>query len=346
MTAGEKSGANGGRSFSGSKIFFYACSVLIFVFAAYYFSEIERDVKLFQTVNPLWLGVALLAQAGTYFFQSLTFRALLEILGSGRVPPLRELFRASLVTLFINQTIPSAGASGNLFFFSFLKKKGIPQAVSFSLILVELLTFYAAAMLLIAVLLGLTFVLPGVPEYFMPVLGAGIGVYGLFTVLISLVGRRKSILFLERLLSRIAFLRRQVERYGKLSLRESENPWRTIRGNLSVSLQSVLFQGLIFGSDALTIFALAAGLGVPVQFWQVLLVLVMTRIVAVLPLSPGALVIYEGSMVFFFSSLGVPLAGATVVTLLYRILSFWLPIPVGFLLYRRWQLGEGQGAAA
>ncbi|HEY6063496.1 MAG TPA: hypothetical protein VIV35_07795, partial [Chitinophagaceae bacterium] len=48
-------------------------------------------------------------------------------------------------------------------------------------------------------------------------------------------------------------------------------------------------------------------------------------------------ILYEGSMTFFYVHFGVPVAVAAVATLLYRALSFWLPIPVGFFLYRRLQ---------
>jgi len=52
-------------------------------------------------------------------------------------------------------------------------------------------------------------------------------------------------------------------------------------------------------------------------------------------ITPGALIFYEGGMTLFYTLLGIPAGGAFVVTMLYRALSFWLPMPVGLLLYRK-----------
>lgn len=37
-----------------------------------------------------------------------------------------------------------------------------------------------------------------------------------------------------------------------------------------------------------------------------------------------------------FASAGVPPGTAIVVTLVYRFLSFWSPMPIGTFLYRQW----------
>ena len=108
-------------SFSRSKIYFYIFAILIFGFIVYYFAEIKGDIKLFKKVQPAWLALAIAAQLATYFFNSIIYRSLLRIFGPGSRIKIKELFQASIVTLFINQTIPSVNLSGNIFFFNFLK---------------------------------------------------------------------------------------------------------------------------------------------------------------------------------------------------------------------------------
>ena len=47
---------------------------------------------------------------------------------------------------------------------------------------------------------------------------------------------------------------------------------------------------------------------------------------------PGGLGVVEGTMVALYDGLGVPDSISVVVVLAYRLLSFWLPLMIGFLL--------------
>ena len=51
--------------------------------------------------------------------------------------------------------------------------------------------------------------------------------------------------------------------------------------------------------------------------------------------TPGGLGFVEGALILVLTSLGVPQAGATVVTLAYRGITFWLPFLLGFVALRR-----------
>src|SRR5436189_5355479 len=113
------------RLFSRSKIFFYVLSVVIFVFIAFYFTEIKKDIKLFGKVNGYWLGLAIFGQAGTYLFGAIIYRQLLRVFAIKIRITTWALFQASIITLFFNQTVPSAGVSGNTFFFNFLRRRKV-----------------------------------------------------------------------------------------------------------------------------------------------------------------------------------------------------------------------------
>jgi uncharacterized membrane protein YbhN (UPF0104 family) len=47
---------------------------------------------------------------------------------------------------------------------------------------------------------------------------------------------------------------------------------------------------------------------------------------------PGGIGVVEGTMVALYDGLGVPDSISVVVVLAYRLLSFWLPLVIGFLL--------------
>ncbi len=321
--------------FSRPKLFFYIFAILIFGFVIYYFAEIKGDIKLFIKVQPYWLAVALAAQTGTYFSNSIICRGLLRTFAPASHISIKELFQASIVTLFINQTIPSVKLSGNIYFFNFLKKRGVPEHSAYSLLLLELLTFYTAVVCIILVLLFTCLFLKGIPLYFTFIFLAGIVAFVLFALLIGLLGRGKTVVSLLKKLSRIRFLKKSISKFQTIHFDRIKNPWRVYADHTPVVIRTIILHTSIFLLDSLTLFALFRGLGVPVPFLSVFVGYVLTKIISLLPISPGALILYEGSMTFFYVHFGVAVGVAAMATLLYRALSFWLPIPLGFFLYRK-----------
>jgi uncharacterized protein (TIRG00374 family) len=70
----------------------------------------------------------------------------------------------------------------------------------------------------------------------------------------------------------------------------------------------------------------------------VLLAYVAARMLALIPVTPGGLGFVEAGLVGTLTLAGVSGADAVASTLLYRLVSFWLPIPAGgvaYLLFRR-----------
>jgi uncharacterized protein (TIRG00374 family) len=324
-------------SLSKSKLIFYGFAILLFAFAVYYFAEIKGDIKLFIKVHPAWLVLAIAAQLGTYFINSIICKGLLRTFAPKSLIPIKELFQASIVTLFINQTIPSVSLSGNIYFFNFLKKRGIAEQSAYSLLLLELLTFYTAVVCIILILLFICLFLSGIPLYFAFIFLGGIVAFVLFALLIGLLGRGKTVVLLLKKLSRIRFLKKSISKFETIPFSRIKNPWRVYAEHTPVVIKTILLHSCIFLADSLTVFALFHGLGVAAPFLSVFVGFVLTKIISLLPFTPGSLILYEGSMTFFYVHFGVPVAVAAVVTLLYRFLSFWLPIPVGFFLYRKLQ---------
>jgi len=68
--------------------------------------------------------------------------------------------------------------------------------------------------------------------------------------------------------------------------------------------------------------------------WRgVLVVYGLTQLAAVLPLTPGGLAVVEGSLTALLIAYGMPSGNAVAATLLYRVVGFWAPVPVGWVLY-------------
>lgn len=65
----------------------------------------------------------------------------------------------------------------------------------------------------------------------------------------------------------------------------------------------------------------------------------LANILAAIPLTPGGLGIIEGVLIPTLVGFGVPHAQAILAVLAYRLINFWIPIPVGGVAYAslRWQ---------
>ncbi len=71
----------------------------------------------------------------------------------------------------------------------------------------------------------------------------------------------------------------------------------------------------------------------------VLLAYVVAALLGMVPITPGGLGFVEVGLVATLGLAGVGVAEASLATLAYRLVAFWLPIPSGgvaYLLYRRW----------
>jgi uncharacterized protein (TIRG00374 family) len=61
----------------------------------------------------------------------------------------------------------------------------------------------------------------------------------------------------------------------------------------------------------------------------VLLAFVLASVLAMIPLTPGGLGFVEAGLTGALTVAGVPAAAAVLATLLYRLFSYWLPLPAG-----------------
>ncbi len=324
------------RKISKSKLFFYACAILFFVFAIYYFSEIKSDVALFRQVNIWWLVVAVIAQIGTYLWSALIYKNILRKIHSEIPIGIWELFQGRLGTLFVNQTLPTGGFSGNIFFLHFLEHKKVAEADAISWILFETLTSYLVYIVIIAVALS-TYVFRGeISGTFSFILVFGCVAYGVFSFFIGFLGKSKTIALIIRKISLIPFIGATINRSHEMDRYENiHSPWQLVAQQKGIFGETLFLQTCIFLSDSCTILALFWGLGFPLSLPIIILGYIMTRVVSMVPLLPGALILYEGSMTYFYVTLGSPVAATLIVTILYRVLSFWLPMLIGFLLYRK-----------
>jgi uncharacterized protein (TIRG00374 family) len=93
-----------------------------------------------------------------------------------------------------------------------------------------------------------------------------------------------------------------------------------------------------WGFDYLTLICVLAALDTRPEPGLVLLAYAAASILGMIPLTPGGLGFVEAGLAGFLRLAGVPVGSAAVATLAYRLIGYWLPLPIGggaYLLARR-----------
>ncbi|HEY4505861.1 MAG TPA: lysylphosphatidylglycerol synthase transmembrane domain-containing protein [Candidatus Paceibacterota bacterium] len=331
---------------SKGRLIFYLFSVFVFVFFVYHLPEVGSFVKLFKEVNVFWIIVAIICQVFTYLCIGLMYNSLLHT-GARPNITLWELAKLSVVIVFMNHTLPSGGVSGNGFAFHFLVSKGLNAARALSVIILQFVTAYTAWILAIVVALVAYFTFNGpLPPTFYWVATLGIVFFSLLMIFASVVGSKKGVLFIYRRIYKYKWAEKLLKNWGLTtdemhdSLQNLEYPWRLVRTYPKAYSRGILGYIGVFLFDALTVLALYAGLHISIGIVAAITACMMSEIIGALPISPGSLLVYEGGMTFLFSLVGVPIHAALAVTLMFRGLSFWLPIPIGLFFSHRLVLND------
>ena len=85
-------------------------------------------------------------------------------------------------------------------------------------------------------------------------------------------------------------------------------------------------------------------LGVAVPWRGLVLAYAVGQVAASLPLLPGSIGVAEAAMAIALVAVGTRPAAAVAVVLVYRLISFWLPLPVGLWFWARTGRAEAAGS--
>jgi uncharacterized membrane protein YbhN (UPF0104 family) len=131
--------------------------------------------------------------------------------------------------------------------------------------------------------------------------------------------------------------------FRKLRRRVFSSTWSVLQGMLEyqerprqASLALVLSMGLTT-LYALTLYVSGLALGVHIGFAAVFLVFTVATFIGTITPTPGGLIGIEAALVAGFTAYGIDTGHALAITLLYRFVTYWLPIIPGFFAFRHVQ---------
>jgi Mg2+-importing ATPase len=284
----------------------------------------EREfISLVERCQPAWLLLAFVLQATTYALQSRLWQVALS---PARIRlPMKAAYSLSLAKLFVDQALPSVGVSGNLFLVRALVGRGISRGLAMSVVAVDTASFYTAYAAGLALALLVLF---RAMEITPVLLGSAAVLFGLASAVVAGVfaisGRPSAPAVTPQ--RRMTGIERAIELF-----READPG---VVRNRSVVTQGIGYHLTVAAIDAMTLWALLASVGTPARFEMVFAAFMVASLFRSIGVMPGGMGTFEASAVAALRVVGVPLAGALAGTLLFRGLSFWLPMIPGLVLSR------------
>ena len=295
------------------------------VLAALHFSEGRQFVTLAARARPRFILIAGLLQAATYLGQGQIWRLVTR---AGKVPvTMATAYRLSIARLFVDQALPSAGLSGTIVMVKSLELQGIPMPVVMAGVAIDTASCYASYVvgLLAALVVSLIqhqatrlVVLVAIP--FLPLaVGITLGFIGLAG---SPAGP------LARKLAHFRFLRR-----GLRLLAEADP--RLARSR-PLFLEACACQLAVIILDVATIWVLILALGVTASPGGVFVSFMVSTLFRLIGVAPGGLGTFEATSVLTLKAIGVAIPIGLSATLLFRGMSFWLPLLPGLWFSRHY----------
>jgi uncharacterized protein (TIRG00374 family) len=313
--------------------------------------EFEQFVQTLARGQWQWVLAAAVLQGAFYAIHSQMYRAAFETVGvNGRT---RDLLTVLIASYFVNTLAPSGGIAGSALFVDDAARRGQSSARAAAGAVLARIADSAAFAAVLAVGFAYLFLQHDLKPY--EITGAVLLLAGTIGVSAALLLSLSGSGWLPYVLAWMQRgVNRSVSRLGRPSplaagwadaiTAEFVEAGSAIRARPRRLLRTIGLALVGHVIDLASLYALflafhrnvgfgllAASYGVGILFWK------MSPI-------PEGVGVVEGAMVLVMTSLHVPIATATVVTLAFRGLTFWLPLVLGFFALRRLRLFQGEQA--
>ena len=295
---------------------------------------IVRSWALITRADPFWLVLAAGSTFLLYLCRAIVYSIPLRLLDY--VVPWTFLWQSAIIASAINQLIPTGGASSYAFLTYALHRRGVSTGQASLIALIDTLSYACAAATLVItaiVFLGMSGELPG--TVLLLGLGPGLAILalGAWTYWLQRDQRRlvPVVLRLQRRLG--ALLKRDIPEAPVLAFLEEYFAGKVIIARHPAAfVRMVALQYLAVCADAGTLYLTFAALGLVLPPAVVFLGFIVTIAAGAIVSAPGGGGSFEVVMSAFFVQQGVETSQAIAAALLFRVVSFWLPVAVSAVL--------------
>ncbi|MBM4412253.1 MAG: flippase-like domain-containing protein [Chloroflexi bacterium] len=307
---------------------------LVVTLAVYNRADLSEAIHLLQTTEPLWVAVAFTMIVLGFVCAGWIYGSVLSMLNHRET--MVWLIGTALVGILLNQAVPMGSVAAYAFLVAALRNRGFPASSVAVVAGTELLSWNGAALLMFSAgLLYLTLTADFTATT--PIITAVIITSGVATFL-AIVATRPA----ESVARWLHQLRHGLMRLGvewntqslELLIEEIAKSRAIFAAQPSKFGRIIALQMSIFVCHAVALNALLYGMRIDVPFWNVLAAYGMSLIVSLFTILPGGGGAVEAALSFSLHLQGVPVHAALGSAILFRLLSFWMMLPIGAIFYR------------
>jgi putative heme transporter len=289
-------------------------------------SELEGFHTAFQHFDWWWVAPAVIVEIASYFcFAAMQF----ELLKSGHLrAPWTPLVKLTFASQAITNSLPIGNAVASVYGFRWFRRFGadntlavwalagtlVAATVSLSLLAVVGLGVAAqegASLDLVPVLIGTFLVTLGIGSLFVYERPLHAVLSGAVKLSVAVTGRPRgdTVELIDRITAWMTAVRLSWSQIGRIIT------WGLLNWVLDCACFAMMFLAL----------------GAPIPWKGLLLAYGAGQLAASLPITPGGLGVVEGSITVALVAFGGPEASTAYAVLLYRLISFWMILVVGWL---------------
>jgi uncharacterized protein (TIRG00374 family) len=295
----------------------------------------RRSISLLADINPWWLGLAAIAECG-----SLMAYSWLTITAVGWKPlRYRTALQFDLSTLALSHVVPAGSVVGLGVGFGLLVREGVPPEKAASGKTIEAIGSAVVLNVMFGISVVLALILHGGNALYTPIALAALVlllVAAMATVLI-LRGQERVANAASQLLGKLPRIDPAAGRRLVDSLATTLRAFGRDRAFLTRFMAWAATNWLL---DAFALWCAVRAFGHSLGPVGLMVAYCLASVAGAIPITPGGLGVVEGvlvpALVAFETTRGVAILGV----LGWRLLQFWLPIPVGLACYAPLVLGR------
>ncbi len=305
-------------------------------------TEVFSSWPRLRALDPVWIATLVGLQAAS--LASMWTLQRLAIRTRAWLP----IVTSQLAGNAFSRVIPGGAAAGAALQFRMLSRAGFPGARIASGLttssLLNVAVLFALPVLALPALVGGAPVDPGLSQTIFVGVGAlavmfAIGSVFFFTNRALLVTGWIT----ERIANRVLRGRRSIRYLPARMLRERNMIRKTFGRGWAKALLATIGR---WGFDYLTLLGALVAIGADPDPSLVLLAFVVAQILGMIPITPGGIGFVEAGLTATLALAGVNPGDAVVATLIYRLASYWLPLPIGLLAATAHRILYGGGRTA
>lgn len=317
-------------------------TVIVVIFLGEYvvlpnFAKARHGFHLLQHLNVGIVLVAVLAEAGALVAYAELTRSVLT-----PIAPLRSTtLRINLSTFALSHVLPTGSATGGALGYRLFLQAGVPGTTAAFGMGVQAIGSAVVLNVIFWISLFISIPLNG----FNPLYGyaalAGVVLLAAFASTLVLLSRgdREADGWLMRAADRLPFVTAEQVATVTRNLADRVNVLLRHRSVLRLALQWAALNWLL---DAFSLWCFLWAFGRVVNPVDLLVAFGLANILAVIPITPGGLGLIEGVLIPTLVGFHVPAEVASLGVLTYRLVNFWIPIPIGGASYLSLRVGPWQ----